>query len=158
MYLTAALACILVLVVTGWFIDHVQTHQLAHDKEKTLLKTRQEAVRLAGKLKHFTKGTSAKIKQELMNQEAKMKQEALLLATDTLQQQMAEYEKQGLARAEALLGEETAMRRKLDYMLDEEKDARIIAQTLHAEEKELRMQLEAQHEELEKQHASLKTL
>ena len=147
------LACILVLVVAGWFIDHARYHQVAHAIKKALLKHKQEVVWLRGKLAEYEEQGLARA-EAFSKAHDKMKQEAL-----HQQQQMAEYEEQGLARAEALLEEETAMRRKLDQMLEKEKAARISAQTLLTEEKELRMQLEAQHEEFfEKQHASLKML
>merc|ERR1712166_221643 len=206
--LTAVLAMTLILVGTGWFIDHVRTNQRAHNTLRTLLATRKEVVRvrmlqsdaadthefeLSSLQAAYDKLNRDKIRletlqvlshQQQVQQQAQQAQQQAQQAQQELshqqqivkeherstkcqqkivnlrfeKQEMKEYEEEGLARAEALLAEETNMRRKLDTMVDKEKAARIVAQTLHTEEKELRMQLEAQYEELEKQHASLKLL
>merc|ERR1712166_490782 len=192
--LTAVLAVILIVVGTGWFVDHVQTNQRAHNTLKTLLATRKEVVRvrrlqsdaadthefeLSSLQAAYDKLSRDKIRletlqvlshqqqvqQELSHQQQIVKEherstkcQQQIVNLRFQKQEMKEYEEEGLARAEALLAEETNMRRKLDTMVDKEKAARIVAQTLHMEEKELRIQLEAQHEELQKQHASLKIL
>jgi hypothetical protein len=144
----AVLACF-IPVGAGWFIDHGRYHQVTNNLKKALLTNKQEVVWVRGKL--------AESKVEM-----RARAEAFSKSHDKMKQEALQGLAQGLARTEALkalLGEETAMRHKLDQMLEKEKAARISAQTLLTEEKELRMQLEAQHEEfVEKHRASLKML
>ena len=138
--LTAVLAMILILVGTGWFVDHVQTNQIAHHTLETLRATRQELAQL--RMSHSTvefELTSVQMAYDKLDRQ-KLRLETLQVQYEKQelshqQQIVKEHEEQGMARAEALL-----------------------AARMQGASNAARIQLEAQHEELQKQHASLKIL